>query len=212
MVTRGVKDVLLVHDQDDYSRAVSEAISAPTLRVQRIEAPPEATDIRPLLKRGLGPDGRIGAFGLCVRAGRVGPFALQARELGFAGSIFGCVTTENEQEWIAARGALTGAFYASILVRREFRVRYGAEYGEKGFIGGAAALYDVTLMLDAMCRRRESVKDAFRTLREVCEEVGKRGVLASARWDCAPEGDQMSMAPALALHEVPAPSAEGPLP
>lgn len=202
MLVRGAKNALVIHDHDDYSRAVADGIASPGMNVERIEAPPGSIDIRALVQRSLKKVGADAAVGLCVRAGRVGAVALQLRELGFTGQIFGCVTADNEQEWKVARGALSGAVYGSVDVRADFKTRYKNRYGETSFIGGAAALYDITLMLDAACRRREPRANIVNTLREACDDVTERGVIASARWNCEAKKGVIALTPMLALGEV----------
>jgi branched-chain amino acid transport system substrate-binding protein len=139
-----------------YTQAIFEAIEKPsreygveTVLLNRV--PSDQMDFRSDLSRARLED--LDGVGVFVSAGQIAAFARQARELKFQKPLIGSNFFGSVSEVKAARGALNGAVFAEVELRRAFVERFVQKFESSAQLGFASVAYEFFRSTDLVLRR-----------------------------------------------------------
>lgn len=118
---------------------------------------------------------------LCLNAGQTARFARQMQQLDFKASLLGCETLNSSSEVELARGALDGAWFATVPVSEDFRAKYQKRFQQDTSIGGAAVHYELYRMLSevvALHSSRDQLRQHLLSIRDRASVIGLISMVA----------------------------------
>jgi branched-chain amino acid transport system substrate-binding protein len=124
-----------------------------------------------------------GADGIfaCLSVGQAARFAMQCRQLQFAVPILGCETFNSSTEVDLSKGALNGAWYATVEVSPEFRERFKKRFSADTSIGGSGVhyeLYRILLEIASSSPSREQLRERLLSIRDRDSVLGKFSIIS----------------------------------
>lgn len=136
---------------------------------------------------------------ICLAPGQMASFAIQAHRMGLKVPMLGCDILDNPDEQALSKGALDGAWYATVPVSPEFHQRYVQRYGAGALIAGAAVHYEIYRLLSEIAESsptRERIREHLLSVRNRESTMG--------RFDAVSEGgDQWFRLPLTLLQVAP---------